>query len=106
MGSETYLMQCGNLIVIGQIGQRVCEYYDFAQLTEIEMTRRVHLKGNLMWYGRAMTIVAYSKIELQFWVNQEKWAEFHLANILDTLVGRDDCTELQLSLSDEFAGER
>ena len=84
MGSETYLTRCGNLLVIGQIGQRVCECYDFAQLTEVETTKRVHGGKNLMWYGRAMTIVTYSKIELKFWTYQEQWAEFHLANILDT----------------------
>ena len=105
-GIAGYLTRYKNLLVIGQIGQRVCECYDFAQLTEIEMMKRVHLRKNLMQYGRAMTIVTYSKIGLMLWTNQEQWAEFHLANILDTLVGRGDCTELQLSLSDEFAEER
>ena len=106
MDNGTYLRQYGNLIVSGRFGRKVCEYYDFAQLVEIGVTKRVGWKKGLLWYGRSMTIAACNKIGWKFLMIGETLEEFHLANILGTLVERDDCIGLRTNEGDECVEER
>ena len=106
MDSGKYLERYGNLIVIGRIGQKVCEYYDFAQLVEIETTKRVDWRRNLLWCGRSMTIAACNKIGWRLSMIGGTLEEFHLANILGTLVERDDCIGLRTNEGDECVEER